>query len=90
MDAVETLGILVEVLLGVGDRVVAFVIVAEVLLDDLAGHARALAGRLAAVIDTVEMEMDADAVGEGIGRVIGGGQRNPPDRGEVGGNQRDQ
>ena len=90
MDAVETFGVLVEILLGVGDRVVALVLVREILLDDLAGHARALAGRLAAVIDTVEMEMDADAIGEGIGRIVRGGQRDPPDRGEVGGDQRDQ
>ena len=90
MDAVEAFGVLVEILLGVGDRVVALILGAEILLDDLAGHARALAGRLAAVIDAVEMEMDADTVGEGIGRVVRGGQRNPPDRGEEGGDQGDQ
>ena len=84
MDAVEAFGALVVILVGVGDRVVALVFVRKIFLDDLVRHARALAGRLAAVIDTVEMEVDADAVREGIGRVVRRGERDPPDRGKVG------
>jgi hypothetical protein len=87
MDAVEAFGVLVDVLLLVQHRVVALDGMVEVLLQDLVGHARALACRTATVIHTVKVEMDPDAIGEGILRVIRGGQRYPPDRGEIGGHQ---
>jgi hypothetical protein len=84
MHAVEALRALVDVLALVGDRVVALVLVREILLDDLARHPRPLAGRLAAVEDAVEVEMDADAVGKGIRRIVRCRQRDPPDRREIG------
>ena len=58
----------------ISDRVVAFVIMSEIFLNDLIGHAGAFASGFAAVIDTIKVEMDADAIGEGIFRVIWGGQ----------------
>jgi hypothetical protein len=84
VHAVESLRALVDVLALVGDRVVAFVLVRDILLDDLASHARALAGGLAAVEDAVEVEMDADTVWKGVRRVVRCRQRDPPDRRKVG------
>jgi len=45
-------------------------------------HARALAGGAATVVDAVEMEVDADAVGKSILGIVRRRQRHPPDRGE--------
>jgi hypothetical protein len=86
MDAIEAHRPLVDVLLRIGNRVEAFILVTEILFDDLSGHARALGGGLTTVINAIEMEMDADTVRERIDGIVRRRQRNPPDRREIGSN----
>jgi hypothetical protein len=87
VHAVQPLRILVDVLLRVEDGVVAFHGMVEILLQYLVGHARALAGGAATVVDAVEMEVDADAVGKRVLGIVGCRQRHPPDRRKIGGDQ---
>ena len=90
MNAIKAFCAFIYILGGVGDRVVALIGGFKILLDDLVGHPGAFAGCLATVIDAIEMEMDADAIREGIGWVVRGSQGNPPDGRKVCGNQANQ